>query len=376
MRQTCWSLLLLLSGIGPSSAADPLEDLRVPAGFTVSVFAEIPRVRQLASSPTGIVFAGSRGDRVYALSDTDHDGVAEAVRVVAENLDSPAGIAWHDDALYISEVTRVTRWSWAARAPATPTVVIADLPEQRGHAFRPLRFGPDGALYLAVGVPCNICAPAPPFGEILRLAPGAPRPTTWARGIRNTVGLAWHPTTHELWFTDNGRDWLGDDVPACELNRATAAGLHFGYPYRHGAKVQDPEFGEAAPDGLGFTPPALELGAHVAPLGLAFHPGTGWPAEYAGNLFIAEHGSWNRSRKSGYRVRRVVLDATGTRVIAHEDFLTGWLQGDSVSGRPADVMVMTDGALLISDDDAGRIYRVQWTAGTADVAHTSTASPP
>ena len=343
---------------------------KVPAGFGIIVYAEVPRPRQLAIGPTGVLFAGSRGDSVYALSDADGDGRAESVRVVAEGLDTPAGIAWRDGDLYVSEMTRISRWRGQGRtAPTTarPEILLENLPAQRGHSMHPLALGPDGALYFAVGVPCNICLPSSPQGEILRLELDSRRVETWAGGVRNPVGLAWHPRTDELWFTDNGRDWLGDDLPSCELNRAHGPGLHFGYPYRHGLAVDDPEFGAELPPGLEPVGPELELGAHVAPLGLAFHPGTGWPAAYAGNLFIAEHGSWNRSRKSGYRVVRVKLNSSGTRVTGHTPFLTGWLQGDAAWGRPADVAVGADGSLFVSDDGADRVYRVFWTGEASDM---------
>jgi glucose/arabinose dehydrogenase len=359
-------LLLLLALLVPGFARAAQSDAplpQVPAGFGITVYAEVPRARQLAVGPPGVIFVGSRGDRVYALIDGNDDGYAESVRVVAQGLDTPAGIAWRDGDLYVAEVTRITRWRGQGRdAPevTVPEILLDSLPAQRGHAMRPLAFGPDGALYFAVGVPCNICLPASPHGEILRLVPGDSRAETWAKGVRNPVGTAWHPHTGELWFTDNGRDWLGDDLPSCELNRAPAPGLHFGYPYRHGLAVEDPEFGAALPSDLEPVGPELELGAHVAPLGLAFHSGTGWPVAYAGNLFIAEHGSWNRSHKSGYRVVRVELDASGTRVTRHTPFVTGWLQGESAWGRPVDVAVGPDGSLFVSDDEANRVYRVFW----------------
>ena len=355
-------LALLFPGFAAAmEIAAPLP--QVPPGFEIAVYADVPRARQLAMGPPGVLFVGSRGDSVYAVVDGDGDGRAESVRVVARGLDTPAGVAWRNGDLYVAEITRITRWPNQGRhAPeaASSEILLKDLPAQRGHAIHPLSFGPDGALYFAVGVPCNICLPASPHGEILRLVPGEGRTEIWAKGVRNPVGTAWHPRTGELWFTDNGRDWLGDDLPSCELNRATGPGLHFGYPYRHGLAVADPEFGAALPPDLEPVGPELELGAHVAPLGLAFHAGTGWPAAYAGNLFVAEHGSWNRSRKSGYRVVRVALDASGTRVTGHTPFVTGWLEGESAWGRPVDVAVGPDGSLFISDDEANRIYRVYW----------------
>lgn len=362
------SVVLPLAGLAGGSAASAAADLAArlsaPPGFAVTVFAEVRAPRQLAAGPDGLVFVGTSGPgKVLALRDTDGDGVADETWTIAKDLDRPAGVAWHQDALYIGEVTRITRIPNLAQSLAAPPpaeTVLADLPDMRGHAVKYLAFDSEGALYLPVGVPCNICEPRSPQGEILRLAPGETRATSWARGIRNSVGLAFHPETGDLWFTDNGRDWLGDDLPSCELNRATGPGQHFGYPWRHGLAVQDPEFGARRPSGLEFTPPAFELGAHVAPLGLAFHPGQGLPAAYRNNLFVAEHGSWNRSRKSGYRVVRLVLDAAGEKVIQHEPFLTGWLDGQQAWGTPADVLVLPDGSLLVSDDSAHVIFRVAY----------------
>lgn len=363
-RAAFWLLGCLLGLPLPACARDLQTGLRAPPGFVVEVFAEVRGPRQLAVGPAGVVFVGTDAPgKVLALIDANADGVAEERLVIRRGLQRPAGVAWRQDALYIGEVTRVTRLPDLAsrlRNPPPAETVLEGLPESRGHAVKYLAFDADGALYLPVGVPCNICEPTSPQGEILRLAPGAARAGSWARGLRNSVGLAFHPRTGDLWFTDNGRDWLGDDLPSCELNRATREGQHFGYPWRHGVAVVDPEFGARAPADLQFTPPALELGAHVAPLGLAFHSGQGLPTEYAGNLFIAEHGSWNRSRKSGYRVVRVVLDATGRTVVRHEPFLTGWLDGEHVRGRPVDVAVLPDGSLLVSDDGADRIHHVRY----------------
>lgn len=356
------AILLGASAVG--FAADLAARLKAPPGFTVSVFAEVRAPRQLASGPEGVVFVGTSGPgMVLALRDADGDGVAEQTWTIAEGLDRPAGVAWRDNALYIGEVTRISRMRGLAQSLDSPPVaetVLAGLPEMRGHAVKYLAFDAAGALYLPVGVPCNICEPRSPQGEILRLAPGATQATSWARGLRNSVGLAFHPETGDLWFTDNGRDWLGDDLPSCELNRATGSGQHFGYPWRHGLAVEDPEFGSRRPAAQELTPPTFELGAHVAPLGLAFHPGRGLPDAYRNALFIAEHGSWNRSRKSGYRVVRVMLDAKGEKVIQHEPFLTGWLQGEEAWGTPADVLVLTDGSLLVSDDTSHRIFRITY----------------
>ncbi len=355
------SLLLNVNDV----RADNLAELKLPPGFQIAVFAaEVPDARQLAAGPAGVVFAGSRAaGKVYALIDHDRDYVAEEVVVIAENLFMPAGLAYREGALYVAEVNRILRFPDIAKTLRTkpaPEVVYDKLPSEGHHGWKTLAFGPDGNLYVPVGAPCNICLEGAPYASILRLAVDGSAPTVYARGIRNSVGLAWHPATHELWFTDNGRDWLGDDQPSCELNRVSRPGQHFGFPYRHGAQVVDPEFGAQVPEGLEFTPPMVELGAHVAPVGLMFYHGAQFPAEYRNNLLIAEHGSWNRSRKSGYRVVRVVLDEAGDKVRTHEPFITGWLQGETAWGRPTGLAELSDGSLLIADDAAGRVYRVRY----------------
>ncbi len=364
-------LALSLIVICSKSNANDLADLKLPPGFQIALFAKaVPDARQLAVGPAGVVFVGSRkAGKVYALLDHDQDFVAEEVVVIAEDLFMPSGVAYQHGALYVAEVNRVLRFPHIAQtlhdAPR-PEVVYGELPSESHHGWKTLSFGPDGSLYLPIGAPCNICLESAPYASILRLALDGSAPTLYAQGIRNSVGLAWHPTTDELWFTDNGRDWLGDDQPSCELNRVSKPGQHFGFPYRHGALVEDPEFGSQLPEGLEFTPPMVELGAHVAPVGLLFYRGTQFPADYRYNLFIAEHGSWNRSRKSGYRVVRVVLDDAGRKVRKHEPFITGWLQGESAWGRPTGLAELPDGSLLIADDATGRVYRVRYQAADDD----------
>ena len=213
---------------------------------------------------------------------------------------------------------------------------------------------------MPVGAPCNICAPDPErYANVGRMNPDGSGFEVVARGVRNTVGFDWHPRTKELWFTDNGRDWMGDDQPPCELNRVTRAGQHFGYPYCHGGTIADPEFGHQRTCSE-FVAPAQNLGPHVAPLGMRFYTGTQFPAAYRDQAFIAEHGSWNRSTKVGYRVSLVRVDASG-RATGYETFAEGWLDGGSVWGRPADVLVAPDGSLLVSDDYAGAIYRIRYS---------------
>jgi glucose/arabinose dehydrogenase len=237
-------------------------------------------------------------------------------------------------------------------------VIRDDLPQDHAHGWKFIAFGPDGWLYVPVGAPCNICEPNPNrYAAILRMKPDGSQLETFARGIRNTVGFDWHPSTKELWFTDNGRDLMGDDTPPDELNRAPKAGLHFGYPYCHGGTIQDPEFG-AKRKCTEFTPPTQNLGPHVAALGMRFYTGSQFPEAYRNQIFIAEHGSWNRAHKIGYRVTLVTLK--GNQPVSYTSFATGWLQGERAWGRPADVLVLPDGSLLVSDDEAGAIYRIRY----------------
>jgi len=345
----------------------PLELLHLPPGFTISLFARVPGARSLAISPRGIVYVGSReGDRVYAVVPSRQGGRlerGERVIPIGSGLEEPNGVAWREGALYVAESTRVVRFDGIddhLDDPPVPRVLAATFPRQGGHEWKLVRFGPDGLLYVPVGAPCNICEPKDPQGGIARMRPDGSGLETFARGVRNSVGFDWQPGTNELWFTDNGRDWLGDDRPPDELNRAPKAGLHFGYPYCHGGDIADPQFGAKHPCSQ-FTPPAQKLGAHVASLGMRFYTGTMFPAEYRNQIFIAEHGSWNRSEPSGYRVTLVRVD--GARAISYRPFAEGWLASGRAWGRPVDVQVMPDGALLVSDDLAGAIYRIAY--GTA-----------
>ena len=260
----------------------------------------------------------------------------------------------------MAEISRILRYpdiEANLEDPPRPEIVNDGLPTDGHHGWKFIRFGPGGLLHVPVGAPCNTCDAGDPYATIGRLDPGGGF-TIVARGVRNTVGFDWHPETGELWFTDNGRDWLGDDSPPDELNRLSAEGQHFGYPYCHGSDTPDPQFG--ARRGCGeFVAPAQDLGPHVAALGMRFYTGAMFPEEYRNQIFIAEHGSWNRSRKIGYRVTLVRLD--GDEAVAYEPFAEGWLQGESSWGRPVDVLVMPDGALLVSDDRAGLVYRITYS---------------
>jgi glucose/arabinose dehydrogenase len=357
------TLLLILSARS-ALAALPVERLRLPPGFHIQVLSDdVPSAREMALSPNGVLYAGSLDGHVYALELRDSHVVAR--HVIASGLELPAGVAWRDGALYVSAVSKILRFDAIdthLNDPPTPAVITDKLPTDRHHGWKFIAFGPDGKLYVPQGAPCNICLPdRDRYAMIGRMDPDGSHEETVERGIRNTVGFAWHPVTHELWFTDNGRDMMGDDVPDDKLNRAPRAGMDFGYPYCHGGDTSDPEYGKDHPCSA-FTPPVLKLGAHVASLGMRFYTGSMFPAAYRNNIFIAEHGSWNRSKKVGYRVMRVVTNPDGSG-IHQEVFVEGWLMPDeSVWGRPDDVLPMPDGSLLISDDYAGAIYRVTYTA--------------
>ncbi len=347
----------------PACGQDRLDDIKLPDGFSIEVYADaVPNAREMALGDQGTLFVGSRSaGNVYAVVDTDGDGRADVTHVIARKLNFPSGVAFHDGALYVGEIDRVLRYDKIESqldAPPTPVTVGDPFPSDRHHGWKFIDFGPDGKLYVPVGAPCNVCEPGDPYGTILRMNPDGSAREVFARGVRNSVGFAWHPDTGELWFTDNGRDNLGDDVPPCELNHAPAADMHFGFPYCHGGDIADPSYGNRYPCS-DFRAPAQPLGPHVAPLGLTFYDGDQFPESYRNQIFIAEHGSWNRSEKIGYRVTLVRLDDAG-KAIAYEVFAEGWLQGQSAWGRPTDVLVMPDGALLVADDHAGVIYRITY----------------
>jgi glucose/arabinose dehydrogenase len=418
MRRCALPVLLALSTTAAAQML-PLEKIKLPPGFEISVFADnVPNARAMARGDKGTLFVGSmRAGRVYAIRIRDNKAVETLT--IASGLNLPVGVAFRNGALYVSDVDRILRYDnieTNLANPPQPAVVSDRFPPETHHGWKFIAFGPDGMLYVPVGAPCNICDPdgnryanimrlrvdqntggapasreqgsrlrdaigresgaapssagvasasgvtSPHVGPLLHASPapvppsgGAPE--VFARGVRNSVGFDWHPETKELWFTDNGRDWLGDDKPDCELNHAPRANMHFGFPYCHSGDISDPEFGHLrkCPE---FTPPVVKLGPHVAPLGMRFYTGSMFPAEYRNNIFIAEHGSWNRSRKIGYRIKRVAL--SGDKPVKHEVFAEGWLQGQTAWGRPVDVLVMPDGALLVSDDHAGAIYRISY----------------
>ena len=366
---------LLFALVPPAVAAGlPLETLRVPPGFHVELVTDaVPNARAMTlgrhAGDRAVLYVGSmHAGKVYAV-ELDH-GRARAVRTIASGLALPAGVAYRDGSLYVSAVSRILRFDAIddrLADPPAPVVVTDRLPAETHHGAKFIAFGPDGRLYVAVGAPCNICKPDPRHGILQRMNADGSGLEVVARGIRNSVGFDWNPADQSLWFTDNGRDMLGDDLPSDELDRVEKTGQDFGYPYCHQGDTPDPEFGTQRPCS-DFVPPVSKLGAHVAALGMRFYSGEQFPEAYRNSIFIAEHGSWNRSRKVGYRVVRVALDRDG-RALRQEPFMQGWLQlgGDgreSVWGRPADVLPLPDGSLLVSDDTAGAIYRVVYAPGT------------
>lgn len=360
--------IVFISAFISSCNSDEINNdtgIKLPPGFKIELYASnIPNARSMALSQSGVLFVGSRSaGKVYALIDNNKDYKVDEVVTVASGLDMPNGVALKDGDLYVAEVSRIIKFANIEsdfRNNPSYTVVRDDFPKDRSHGWKFIKFGPDGKLYVPVGAPCNICLREddPRYASITRMNADGSDFEIFAIGVRNTVGFDWHPITKELWFTDNGRDMLGDNIPPDELNCATTIGLHFGYPFLHGKNILDPEFGSKA-DTSKFTKPVQELGPHVAALGMRFYTGNMFPPEYKNQIFIAEHGSWNRSEKIGYRVTLVRLN--GNKSVNYEPFAEGWLKGDQVSGRPVDIEIMPDGSMLVSDDYADCIYRISYS---------------
>ena len=355
------ALALLPAGAFGAEAL-PLGELHLPPGFHIAEFASVPNAREMTLGAHGTLFVGSMSaGKVYALTPSADGTHADKVLTIARELRMPVGVAFKDGALYVSAVNRILRFDAIESHlddPPKAQVVTDSLPSDAAHGWRFIAFGPDGKLYVPIGAPCNVCD-RPGYAKLIRMRADGGGAEDVALGIRNTVGFDWQPGTRALWFTDNGRDWMGEDAPSDELNRVDRLREHFGFPYCHQGDLPDPEFGNGH-SCSDYTPPALKLGAHVAALGMRFYTGTRFPAAYRNSLFIAEHGSWNRSGKVGYRV--VDVRVNGERAVDVKPFVSGWLRPDQrVWGRPADVLVAPDGALLVSDDLAGVIYRITYS---------------
>jgi glucose/arabinose dehydrogenase len=344
-----------------SGQALPIEKIKLPPGFSVSIYATgVRNARQMALGSQGTVFVGSmNAGYVYALVDRDKDNRADEVIRIAEGLNMPSGIAFRDGSLYVAAVSRVLRYDnieSQLKTPPKPVVVSDKFPTDSHHGWKFIAFGPDGMLYVPVGAPCNVCRPDDRHAVINRMNADGSGLEVFAKGIRNSVGFDWHPVTKELWFTDNGRDGMGDNIPPDELNYAPQKGLNFGFPDCHAGTIPDPEFGKEPCSK--FTPPAMNLTPHGAAIGMRFYTGSMFPAEYRNQIFIAEHGSWDRSVPIGYRIMLARLE--GNKAVKYEPFAEGWLQGSRAWGRPTDVLVMPDGALLVADDQADTIYRIAY----------------
>ena len=347
-------LFLIASGLWAESEL-PLDLVRLPEGFNIEVYASgLKSARGLSFAGNGTLFVGSKSGEVYAVR-PDRSTVT-----VTRGLNMPVGLDFFEGDLYVSSLYRIVKIKNILANlddNPKPEVLIDDLPRDRHHGWKFIKVGPDRKLYVPVGAPCNVCEREDErYASILRMSLDGSGLELVASGVRNTVGFDWHPESSELWFTDNGRDLMGDDIPPDELNRATRAGLHFGFPYLHGSSVKDPRFWDDRPAGVQYQLPEHELPAHVAALGMRFYTGNQFPEEYRGGIFVAEHGSWNRSKKTGYRVS--FLRLRGNRVADYRIFAEGWLQGQKAWGRPADVEIGPDGALYVADDVADAVYRI------------------
>ena len=342
----------------------PLGDLKVPKGFKVEVYTSgIANARSMRMGDKGTLFVSNRIlDKVWAV--VDRNGKREN-KVIASGLDRPNGLVFHKGTLYIAEGTKISKMENIEDNldnPPKPVVIYSDFLNHQSHGWKFMGLGPDNKLYVNVGSPCNICEPPETNGQLRRINLDGTGAEVVVRGVRNSVGFDWHPVSKELYFTDNGRDWLSEDLPNDELNRVTKQGQHFGFPYCHQGNFTDREMGWGRTCDE-FEKPAALLGPHVAALGMRFYTGKMFPAEYQNGIFIARHGSWNKSKKLGGDIIYVSLNKDGS-VKSFKPFLTGFLQNNGYVGRPVDVLVMKDGSLLVSDDHAGAIYRVSYGAAT------------
>ena len=346
---------ILVLGQGEMKPADNLSKIMLPKGYKIEIYTDnVPNARAMDFAEDGTLFAGSMNEgKVYAIMPN------RSVVIIDDSLEMPTGLDYYEGDLYVSEISRILKYENILKtldSSPEPVVINSNFPTDRWHGWKFIRVGPDGKLYVPVGAPCNVCLPDKTWhARILRMTLDGQTLEYYAEGVRNTVGFDWNPATGALWFTDNGCDEMGDDIPPDELNKARVHGQHFGFPYIHG-KILDKEFWPQRSNNTNFTTPALELPAHVASLGMRFYTGKMFDEKYRGGIFIAEHGSWNRSEKTGYRISFVAIE--DDRATRYEVFAGGWLQGQTPWGRPADVQVGPDGSLFVSDDFAGCIYRI------------------
>lgn len=361
-RLALYLLIVNSSNASQDKYKEVLESLKLPAGFSISIYADnLPNARTLALSQSGLVYVGTRTEgAVYAIKDTNSDGFANKRYLIAKNLFMPNGVAFQYGHLYVAETNRIIRFSHIEKhldKPPKAKIIYDKLPSDKHHGWKYLRFGPDNKLYTAVGAPCNICLPEKDiYTSLVRLNSNGSEFEIIARGIRNSVGFDWQPETNKLFFTENGRDYFGDDLPPDELNSWTKKGQHFGYPHCHAGDIPDPEFA-GDKKCKQFTAPEWKFKAHMAPLGMRFYTGEQFPNQYKNQLFVALHGSWNRTKPHGYRI--AVIKFKDGKAISEQVFISGWLtKDDEVLGRPTDILQMPDGSLLIADDSLGVIYRV------------------
>ncbi len=366
LRTTNIVFLLAISSIllYADKLSDKLNTIKLPPGFHIDIYASgINGARSLAIGQRGTIFVGSRTEgKVYAIQDNNSDFRADRYSTIASGLNSPNGVAFRNGALYVAEIGRILRFDAIESRlnnPPAPVVVNDTFPKETHHGWKFIRFGPDGYLYIPVGVPCNICDPKDMrYGSIMRMKPDGKGLEIFAKGIRNSVGFDWHPVNHNLFFTDNGRDWMGNNKPPDELNMASKMGMHFGFPYCHGNNIVDPKFGQGKKCN-DFTRPVKELGPHAAALGMRFYTGNQFPKKYKNQIFIAEHGSWNRVPPLGYRITIVSFDKNNSP--SYSVFAQGWLDGILGWGRPVDILNMPDGSILVSDDKADAVYRIWYS---------------
>jgi glucose/arabinose dehydrogenase len=363
------SFLLLATFSAAEQTPFSLKQLHLPEGFHIAVFADnIDSARMLTFTPGGVLLVSESGEgKVVALPDPKHTGQAAREVDVLSGLNEPHGIAFYQGKLYVAENDKVRRYDWdEVNLRASNPVKLADLPTGGGHSTRSILFH-GGKMYISAGSSCNVCIEKDPRrATVMELNPDGSGQKIFAKGLRNAVGIAENPKTDTVWVTVNGRDWLGDDLPPETIYDLGKNGGDAGWPYCYGDRVPDSNFTKAGDNRCASVlEPKVQMQAHSAPLGLAFYEGTMFPPEYRNNIFVAFHGSWNRSVPTGYKIVRVKLDDNGQPVSGAQDFITGWLAPGETKhgrwmGRPVGIAFAADGSMFLSDDTGGLIYRVTY----------------
>lgn len=347
------SFLIFISLAALPLFSSNISNIKIPDGFRIEVMVEgLDKPRGLTINTDDVIFTGSKSGYIYMVKPD------KAVIVIDKGLNGPIGIDLYKDDLYVSEINqiRVYKDIMSQAAPFKYEVVNKSLPDKKWHGWKYLKVGVDKKIYINIGAPCNVCIKKNKFyGTISRMNLDGSDLEVFAYGVRNSVGFDWHPVTGEFWFTDNGADNFGDNIPPDELNRVESNGQHFGFPYIHGKSFKDPNYYPKI-NNIVTTPPQWELPAHVAALGMRFYTGKSFPEYYRNGIFIAEHGSWNRSSKIGYRITFVKIEDSSA--VSYEVFADGWMINEEVWGRPADIEILKDGSLIVSDDLGGKIFRI------------------